>query len=209
MRKRLSRAERATLLELRTAGDLVCAPDTARVTSRLAARGFVRRTGGSAVFNDAADHAYVVSTYALTPRGRGVADHLARCEAARADGRPVPGADWDASVALPAQLDLCRAMAVVFDDSRRDDPATWHTFASLDDADDWFGRWLSMPQAFEYVAYFDKSDPTYPGPVNERTGTHVHVGHWLLPMAVGLPLGYAAGKWGGQAIDWARAKFHR
>ena len=57
------------------------------------------------------------------------------------------------------------------------------------------GSWLGMPHAIEYVAYFDKSDPTFPAPLNESAGTaakgaaaHTVSGGWiLLPvLAIGI-----------------------
>lgn len=47
-------------------------------------------------------------------------------------------------------------------------PMQVHTFATSDDADDWYGQWISgAPKAIEYIAYYDKGDATYPGPLNE------------------------------------------
>ena len=59
-------------------------------------------------------------------------------------------------------------------------------FASSDDADDWFGSWLNLPDAYAYVAYFDKADAAWPNPLNEQASKHpaTHVGHWSLPMLV-------------------------
>lgn len=47
---------------------------------------------------------------------------------------------------------------------------TTQSFASSDDADDWFGDALDMPDAFVYAAYYDKGDPTWPHPLNEAVG---------------------------------------
>jgi hypothetical protein len=84
-------------------------------------------------------------------------------------------------------------------------------FDSSDDADDWFGRWLQMPDAYEYVAYFDRNDLTFPGPLNERFGGHhaavVSSGHWILPMALGGALGAAGVTAGPRAWGWLRGKF--
>jgi len=52
-------------------------------------------------------------------------------------------------------------------------------FASLDDADDWFGT--LDPRRYLYAAYFDSTDPTWPSPINEQLGgpaaasAHAHV----------------------------------
>jgi len=43
-------------------------------------------------------------------------------------------------------------------------------FATSDDADDWFGGETKDPSGFVYAAYFDKSDATWPGPLNEAIG---------------------------------------
>ena len=54
----------------------------------------------------------------------------------------------------------------------RDGNGKWQIkqFRSADDADDWFGRATRDATAFTYAAYFDKSDPTYPAPLNETIG---------------------------------------
>lgn len=54
-------------------------------------------------------------------------------------------------------------------------PSRVMTFNSSDDADTWYGGWMSMPHAFEYIAYFDKGDSMYPGPLNEQLGSDVVV----------------------------------
>ncbi len=76
-------------------------------------------------------------------------------------------------------------------------------FGSVDDADDWFGA--LDPKSFLYAAYFDTSDPTWPEPQNEATGTVVkatpaqpQVGHWALPLLLG------AGAGAGGALAWDR-----
>ncbi len=52
-------------------------------------------------------------------------------------------------------------------------------FATLDDADDWFGK--LDPRRYLYAAYFDATDPTWPSPINEQLGgpaaasAHAHV----------------------------------
>ena len=48
----------------------------------------------------------------------------------------------------------------------------WHlpTFASPDDADDWFGNVTHEPSSFIYAAYFDKNDRLWPAPLNESIG---------------------------------------
>lgn len=83
-------------------------------------------------------------------------------------------------------------------------------FDSSDEADDWFGK--LDPNTFLYAAYFDASDPTWPNPLNEATGTVVRqgpaptpiprqgpatVGHWALPLAFGAAAG-AGGMYGWQ-----------
>lgn len=54
---------------------------------------------------------------------------------------------------------------------RRSD-GTWgiFPFTSADDADDWFGNATDIPSSFVYAAYYDKGDPTWPGPLNEAVG---------------------------------------
>lgn len=88
------------------------------------------------------------------------------------------------------------------------DDGNWsaQAFASSDAADDWFGQWLGMPHAFRYVAYFDKGDSTWPGPLNEQIGhaaAHA-VSGWFLPAFLAGGAGFAAGRWGGDLISRAR-----
>ena len=81
------------------------------------------------------------------------------------------------------------------------------TFATPDDADDWFGQWLGLPHAFRYVAYFDKSDSLWPAPLNDQIGkphTQTAVSGWPAMLLSG-GLGFAAGRWGGDVIERARA----
>lgn len=42
---------------------------------------------------------------------------------------------------------------------------------STDDADDWFGYAIAEPHKYTYAAYFNKSDPMFPAPLNESIGT--------------------------------------
>lgn len=76
-------------------------------------------------------------------------------------------------------------------------PPQVRSFASVDDADDWFGQWLGLPDAFAYVAYYDRNDPSWPHPLNEQFGrtppqdTQTVAG-WLLPLVTG-GAGFAAG----------------
>ena len=55
---------------------------------------------------------------------------------------------------------------------RRDGGNRWELkqFRSVDDADDWFGHVTHDPAAYTYAAYFDKADPLYPDPLNEKIG---------------------------------------
>lgn len=48
----------------------------------------------------------------------------------------------------------------------------WHAlaFSSADDADDWLGTATHDPAAFTYAAYYDKTDFTWPHPMNEKIG---------------------------------------
>ena len=59
-------------------------------------------------------------------------------------------------------------------------------FNSADEADDWYGR--LAPNAFVYAAYFDRSDPTFPAPLNEKLGEVVRA----TPVSVSIPRGGVA-----------------
>lgn len=93
-------------------------------------------------------------------------------------------------------------------------PSQVHTFKSVDDADDWFGQWLRFPYAFHYVAYYDKRDPSFPGPLNEAFGKtppwrDAQVSGWLpwLTGAAGFAAGYFEPQIAGLARDgWAKLK---
>ena len=85
-------------------------------------------------------------------------------------------------------------------------PSQIREFQSADEADDWYGSWLSMPHAFEYVAYFDKGDATFPGPLNEQGAPGVISSGWAIPV-VAFALGGAAGYFGPGAIKWTRSKW--
>ena len=72
---------------------------------------------------------------------------------------------------------------------------TTRTFASSDDADDWFGSIAQEPSAYGYVAYYDAADPSWPSPLNEATGhvTASAVSSGVLPFVLtGLGAGVAA-----------------
>lgn len=113
---------------------------------------------------------------------------------------------------LPAQARAAaaqmpgRVIGVVL---RSDGQWSLEQFTSSDDADDWYGRWLGMPDAYVYAAYFDKADTTWPGPLNEQLSPrHAHravSSGWLAP-ALAFGGGFAAGKWGGQGYRWLRGK---
>ena len=79
----------------------------------------------------------------------------------------------------------------------RDNAPQSRVFATTDQADDWYGGWLSQsPDAIEYIAYWDKGDPTFPGPLNETVGEGVRVsGGPLVPFLLGLA-GGAGGYYG-------------
>jgi hypothetical protein len=81
-------------------------------------------------------------------------------------------------------------------------------FQSSDDADDWFGGWLGVPNAYVYVAYYDKADPTFPNPLNEQFSPHAqtHVSGWLGGLAL-LTAGVAAGVYGPSAYRYARGRW--
>lgn len=87
-------------------------------------------------------------------------------------------------------------------------PPQVRTFASVDDADDWFGQWLGLPYAFHYVAYYDKRDPSFPRPLNEAFGKtppwrEAQVSGWL-PWLTGAA-GFAAGYFEPQIASLARS----
>ncbi len=90
----------------------------------------------------------------------------------------------------------------------RGNPMQLHAFDTLDDADDWFGGWATTPDAIEYVAYFDKSDATYPGPLNELLPTAAGAvsSGWFLPFLAGAAAGTGAGYFGPDAYRWVRGK---
>jgi hypothetical protein len=44
------------------------------------------------------------------------------------------------------------------------------SFRDADVADDWFGRVIRDKSRFTYAAYFDKTDPMFPHPLNEEIG---------------------------------------
>ena len=70
-------------------------------------------------------------------------------------------------------------------------------FNSADEADDWYGR--LAPNAFVYAAYFDRSDPTFPAPLNEKLGEVVRA----TPVSVSIPRGGAATVSGNMAVTEA------
>jgi hypothetical protein len=93
-------------------------------------------------------------------------------------------------------------------------------FPDSDAADDWYGTWLNVPHAFLYVAYYDKGDSTFPGPLNEQHGhpmmqarSHgatmhhapAEVSGWIGVLG-GLMAGAAAGMYGPDAYHWLRGK---
>jgi len=95
----------------------------------------------------------------------------------------------------------------------RGNPAVVKAFGTTDEADDWFGSWMQMPEAVEYIAYFDKNDITFPGPLNESFGRKpsggagaVSSGHWLLPLALGAGGGIAGLRFGPNVYHWLRDK---
>lgn len=103
-------------------------------------------------------------------------------------------ADPRAVAAAAASASQGRVVGVVIPNAGN--PMQVHTFATSDDADDWYGQWISgAPKAIEYIAYYDKGDATYPGPLNEmmsrnaqETSTRVS---GFLPWMLGIgALGY-------------------
>jgi len=94
-----------------------------------------------------------------------------------------------------------RVVGVVFP---KENAMQVHTFDSPDLADDWYGQWMAVPHAIEYIAYFDKSDATYPGPLNETGPGATTVSGWFLPFAFGLLGGFAGDRFGPPAYEWAR-----
>lgn len=114
--------------------------------------------------------------------------------------------------AAQAQVRRARASIVGYVKPNGNPPQV-RTFANVNQADDWYGQWLGLPHAYEYVAYFDKSDPTFPGPLNEQFGdlgeaaiAETVSSGWFVPILTGAG-GFAAGKYGERAIDWAREKW--
>jgi hypothetical protein len=58
--------------------------------------------------------------------------------------------------------------------SRPRSTRTWagSTFASPAEASAWYQRYTEDPAAYDYAAYYDKTDPAiWPGPVEETVGT--------------------------------------
>jgi hypothetical protein len=107
-------------------------------------------------------------------------------------------ADPRSVAAVAAQGAACRYVGVVIPNDGN--PMQVKCFASSDDADDWFGGWLSQaPHAVEYIAYYDKSDSSFPGPLNEQLSKRAHetsarVGAgWVLPFLAGGALGFGVG----------------
>lgn len=103
-------------------------------------------------------------------------------------------ADPRSVAAVAAQGAACRFVGVVIPSDGN--PMQVKCFGSSDDADDWFGGWLSQaPHAIEYIAYYDKSDASFPGPLNEQLSKRAHetsarVGAgWVLPFLAGGALG--------------------
>ena len=92
-------------------------------------------------------------------------------------------------------------------------------FATPDQADDWYGKWLGLPDAYRYVAYFDRSDASFPGPLNEQSSPRLARRHGrsassssdtavsgvLSALLCGIA-GFAAGHFGPQGVRWAKAK---
>lgn len=87
---------------------------------------------------------------------------------------------------------------------------TWklEAFETSDAADDWYGQWLGLPHAFRYLAYYDRSDATFPGPLNEAQGAplgaRIASSGALLPVVAALG-GAAAGYFGPGAYHRAKA----
>lgn len=66
------------------------------------------------------------------------------------------------------------------------------TFKSSDDADDWLGQTTNQPELYVYAAYFDKSDATFPNPMNESVGHAVRMSRPRKPQAhEAIPRGVA------------------
>jgi hypothetical protein len=135
------------------------------------------------------------------------ADAQAAPAPAAVSGASRDGSDPRAQArAAAAQMDA-RVVGIV---QRSDGSWALEPFGSSDDADDWFGQWLTMPHAFSYVAYFDKGDATWPGPLNEQLGKaalrDTHVSGFFVPALAGLA-GFAAGYFGPAGVKWARAKY--
>lgn len=83
-------------------------------------------------------------------------------------------------------------------------------FASSDDADDWYGQWMNLPHAYEYVAYFDKADPSFPAPLNEQmAGAGVVSSGWFLPFLAGAGIGGAGTYFGPSVYHSVRAAWDR
>lgn len=87
--------------------------------------------------------------------------------------------DWSTSIG--AALDDVRARAQALAAKRSGNvigvihtakDGLWHAigFSSTDDADDWLGTATQDPAAYTYAAYYDKSDYSWPHPVNEKIG---------------------------------------
>ena len=86
-------------------------------------------------------------------------------------------------------------------------PSQIREFHTPDEADDWFGSWLSMPHAFDYVAYFDKQDPSFPGPLNEQYAqAGAASSGWAIPL-VAFALGAGTGYYGPDVVKWTRSKW--
>lgn len=84
----------------------------------------------------------------------------------------------------------------------RGNPIQAKVFETADDADDWYGQWLSVPHAFTYVAYYDRQDPSFPGALNETIAPDAARASGvpaIWPFLAGLGMG-AGGYYGGQKL---------
>lgn len=122
-------------------------------------------------------------------------------------GALIVGADVRAQARAAAAQYPARVVGIVL---RSDGTWAMQSFASSDDADDWYGGWLGMPHAYQYVGYFDggaaQNESISRAYARTHPSEHTSVSGVVVPIVAALA-GFAAGAFGPKGVAYAKAKW--